>query len=323
MFLAELLKQKFKVRFTESPLTTAGHAFGRGSLIIRRGDNAKRNGFDEELIALANKHGRELIPVASGMVSKGPDFGSPDIKLVNIQRIAMLSGEGTSSLSYGALWHFFEQQLHYPVTSLNTAHLGYIDLNKYDVLIVPSGNYRSVLNESTLDKLKTWIRQGGKVIAIERALHSFAGKDGFGLQYKTNDTTDSDELIPYADRERENAKNLITGAIFKTHIDNTHPMAYGYDKHYFSLKLGNTAFSYLDSGYTVGRLGSSAKNISGFAGSRALEALPNTLVFGETRMGRGSLIYMVDNPIFRSFWENGKLFLVNSIFFVNNNSFEL
>jgi hypothetical protein len=40
-------------------------------------------------------------------------------------------------------------------------------------------------------------------------------------------------------------------------------------------------------------------------------------------MGSGSFIYMVDNPLFRGFWENGKLFLVNSIFFVNSNAFEL
>jgi hypothetical protein len=26
---------------------------------------------------------------------------------------------------------------------------------------------------------------------------------------------------------------------------------------------------------------------------------------------------MVDNPLFRSFWENGKLLLVNSVFFVD------
>jgi len=54
-----------------------------------------------------------------------------------------------------------------------------------------------------------------------------------------------------------------------------------------------------------------------------MKKLDNTLVFGEERMGSGSLIYFVDNVMFRSFWENGKLFLVNSIFFVNNNAFEL
>ena len=64
----------------------------------------------------------------------------------------MLSGEGTSGLHYGALWHFFEQQLNYPVTSLNTKYISRANLAKYDVLIMPSGNYRSSLNEGAMNE---------------------------------------------------------------------------------------------------------------------------------------------------------------------------
>jgi hypothetical protein len=47
------------------------------------------------------------------------------------------------------------------------------------------------------------------------------------------------------------------------------------------------------------------------------------MVFGEERLGSGSIIYMVDDPLFRAFWENGKLFFVNAVFLVNNNRPEL
>jgi hypothetical protein len=161
------------------------------------------------------------------------------------------------------------------------------------------------------------------VIAIDGALRSFAGKDGFSLTYKSSENNDKKEnLTPYAARERESGNDLITGAIFKTKVDNTHPMAFGYDDHYFTLKLGSSAYSLLNSGYNVAHL-DNTKVYSGFAGKNALANLDQTLVFGEEPMGRGSFIYMVDNTLFRSFWENGKLFLVNSIFFVNNNAFEL
>jgi hypothetical protein len=30
--------------------------------------------------------------------------------------------------------------------------------------------------------------------------------------------------------------------------------------------------------------------------------------------GRGQVVYMVDNPLFRGFWENGKLFFANAVF---------
>ena len=129
--------------------------------------------------------------------------------------------------------------------------------------------------------------------------------------------------MPFADRERDYAKNMITGAIFKSKVDNTHPMAFGYPQHYFTLKQGNSAYALLDSGYNIAYLESNPKSVSGFAGSEAVKSLGNTLLFGEERMGNGSMVYMVENTLFRSFWENGKLFLVNAVFFVNNNSWQL
>src|SRR5690606_10615426 len=55
-FLAELLKQDIKVRFTEKPFTTLSpeKTFDPGSLLIVRGDNAKVQNFDDKLIEAAN-----------------------------------------------------------------------------------------------------------------------------------------------------------------------------------------------------------------------------------------------------------------------------
>jgi len=38
------------------------------------------------------------------------------------------------------------------------------------------------------------------------------------------------------------------------------------------------------------------------------------LLFGTEAVGSGSVVYFVDNPLYRSFWENGKLWLVNALF---------
>ena len=322
-FLADLLKNNIKVRFTEKPFSSNGSNFERGSLIITKGDNKHITDFTATINKIAQEHSRFLTTITSGFSQTTPDIGSPDIKLVNKQKVAILSGEGTSSLSYGAIWHFFEQQLHYPLTSINTDNLSRTDLSKYNVLIMPSGYYGSVLGDSNMSKLKDWVRKGGKVIAIDGALRSFAGKDGFSLNYKTPASSiESDNLTSYADREREYTNQLITGAIFKSNVDHTHPMAFGYDNTYFTLKIGSSAYSLLNSGYNVAHI-TDTKAYSGFAGKDALANLNQTLVFGEERMGSGSFIYMADNPLFRSFWENGKLFLVNAVFFVNNNAYEL
>ena len=56
--------------------------------------------------------------------------------------------------------------------------------------------------------------------------------------------------------------------------------------------------------------------VSGFAGSEAKKKIAETLIYGTEQMGRGQVIYMVDNPLFRGFWENGKLFFANALFMV-------
>ena len=44
--------------------------------------------------------------------------------------------------------------------------------------------------------------------------------------------------------------------------------------------------------------------------------MAQSMVYGVENQGRGQIVYMVDNPMFRSFWESGKLLMANSIFLV-------
>lgn len=321
-FLAQLLEHKIDVRATTKPFKIEEKSYDRGSLVITKTNN-KQSHFDSLVVAIANEFQIELTPTKTGFSDSGTDFGSPDIKKIHPQRIAVLRGKGTSSLSYGSLWYFFEQELKYPIISISTDNFSSIDLKNYDVLILPSGSYSSIMNAKTLESLATWIKGGGKVIAIGSALSTFDGKKEFGLEkVKTEKDSTDVNLIPFADREKERTKDNITGAIYKVKVDNTHPLGFGYDDTYTSLKTSSGAYQYLKKGYNVAYLEDSSKRLSGFAGEKASKEISNSLVFGEQRLGRGSIIYMVDDVMFRSFWENGKLFFVNALFMVNNRSQE-
>lgn len=320
-FLSELLQAGVKVRFSEKKFGLAGESFERGSLVITKSDNRSVENYDQKVTEIANKHHRKLFVAMTSFSDTGTDFGSPDVKIIHPPKVALLRGRYTSSLGFGALWHFFEQQLHYPVTTIDTDYFKNITLDQFDVLILPSGFYQSYLDEATMSKIKDWVSKGGTLIAIDNALSTFANKDGFGLKRNSNEDTEEatpNFLIPYDQREMESVKNFITGSIFKTKVDASHPLAFGYHQNYFTLKAGSSAYSFLESGYNVTYIEGEANRVSGFAGEKALKGLKNSLVFGEHKMGRGSVIYFVDDVMFRSFWENGKLFLVNSMFFVNN-----
>lgn len=323
-FLGQLLQAGIRVRFTEKAFTANGKTFDRGSLIITRGDNKNIEKFDDLVFDIAVHNSIQLSSLSSGFSDSGVDLGSPDVKEIKMPKVAVMSGKATSSLGFGELWYFFEQELKFPVTNVDSSNFSASTLNSFTILILPNGNYSSLFDKKQLQTLQNWVSRGGKVIAIGSSLNTFVGKDGFGLSRKENeaDKEDANNVVSYARSERERISNNITGAIFKTKVDNTHPLAFGYGDSYFTLKLGSSAYSYLKNGYTVSYLEDN-KAVSGFAGYKAAKNIKNTLVFGEHRIGSGSMIYMVDNPMFRAFWENGKLFFANAIFLVNNNSFEL
>ena len=250
----------------------------------------------------------------------GPDLGSESVKLIKEKKVAIISGEDSSnmvsSLNYGAIWHFFEQELKYPLTHLNIENFEDIELDEFDTLIIPSGYYGSLGNETNLEKIKLWISKGGNLIAFENAIRIFANKDGFSVKSKRNET-ERNEDVKFEDLRRERVQNYLSGAIFKVNLDNTHPLAYGYENEYYSLKTSSSTYEKLKRGFNVGKIDDDENSTIGFVGNNIKENFKNSLVFGHERIGRGNVIYFADNILFRNFWENGKLFLVNSIFYIN------
>ena len=314
-FLAELLQNKIRVRQAQKPFTLAGKRHERGSLIITKSDNDNKMEFTKILNEVAEKHHKSLTAVNSGFVDEGKDFGSGYVQMIPAVKVAVLAGGPTSTLRFGEIWHFFEQQLHYPLTVLDENYFSRVDLSNYDVLILPGGNgYETFMDETMHNKLKDWVSNGGRLVAMGKAISSLDGEDKFNIVARESKKDSAEILVePYENTQRERMKNDITGAIFRTKVDPTHPLAFGYTDSYFTLKLGNNSYDYLERG-TVVYISNDTTPVAGFAGSEAQKKLSKSLVFGVEKHGNGQVVYMVDNPLFRGFWENGKLFFVNAIF---------
>ena len=231
--LGKLLQQDIKVRYAEQPFAVDGKTFDRGTLIILRTSNNK---FGETLSTRIMKAAEELgvqgtvTPVFSGFVDKGYDFGSPNVHIIKKARVALFTGEGVDANAAGELWHYFEQQLNYPVTLVNATSVGTFNWFGYDVVIMPDGNYRFLNDKSSQDLLKQWVNQGGKLIALESAVSQLAQLELGIRQKKDDDKKDDDSLKlyerlkQYDNRERDYLPNTIPGAVYKLELDNTHPL---------------------------------------------------------------------------------------------------
>ncbi len=320
-FLAEITRKGVKSRFAEIPFTLNGESFAKGTLVITRSNNrALGSNFDQIVREAAETHSRNLIASPTGFVGTGADFGSSDVRFIEKPEVAVLLGEGTASLNAGEIWHFFDHQLRYPATMLHTTYLNRADLDNYNVLVLPSGSYNNILTDSAIDRISQWVRSGGTLITFGSANRIFSNRNGFQLTQKMRTADEPDvesKLQPYAERQRRFVSNTTSGSTFRVHLDNTHPLAFGYGDIYFSLKNSADAYDFLDNGWNVGAVRTDA-HMSGFAGAGAKEMLENSLVFGAQSLGSGDVVYLIDNPLFRGFWENGKLLFVNAVFFVGN-----
>jgi hypothetical protein len=57
--------------------------------------------------------------------------------------------------------------------------------------------------------------------------------------------------------------------------------------------------------------------LNGFVGYKAKPLQANSIVAGIQSKGSGQIILFTDNPIFRGFWENGKMLVANAIYQVD------
>ncbi len=324
-FLAAITKQKVRVRAAEKPFEIGGKSYAAGTLIITRaGNELLGDAFDKIVQAEAAKLGVILKPTEGGGATKGSDFGSDFVfNLKATPRVGLLAGEGTSMTTVGEVWHLFDQELNYPITLIdpNSRFGGGIPFAKLDVLIVPTGFGGNLLREAQFPALREWLRGGGRLILMENATSLLADKEGFGLKNKKDDgkkadkKTSADSLKVYANREREAVSDDSPGSIYKIKLDNTHPLAFGFPDHFFALVNNTYNYDFLKEGWNVGYLKKEKEGyIAGFTGKNVKEKLQNALFYGVEEMGRGKIVYMANDPLFRGFWYNGKLLFSNAVF---------
>ncbi len=329
-FLAYLFKHDIVTRVSEEPFSLNGKDYDPGTLVItRKGNESMGRKFDDIVNAGAMANGRRLEAAKTGFVSKGKDFGSSSMRVVKRPKIGLLSGDGVRSYGYGEVWHFFERQIEFPVTVVNSDYFNQIPKHDFDVLILPGGSH-GYLNKEALNELRHWVRSGGRLILMDSALDRFVDQNGYGLkQFATKDEKKASDkknkerklaerLKSYKNRRRDRVSNSLPGAIVKVNMDSSHPLGFGYDDTYFSLKLRNRRYAYLPRGWNVGTIQDSSAIVSGFVGYKAQENFRESMVFGVEEIGRGHVVYIADNPLFRAFWYNGKLLFGNAVFIVGN-----
>lgn len=340
-FLTAALQQGITVKSSDQAFTLANNQkFSAGTLIIEK----RRNDDDlaAKVLEIANNTGAQVQGVNSSWVTQGPSFGSSNTVTMSAPKIAMAWDNPVSSLSAGNTRFVIERQFNYPVTAIRTMTLKNADLSNYQVLILPSGNYKKMLGVSGAENIKQWVERGGVLITIGSATQ-FAAEHDIALldvkrervfKEKTDDKAASAKAVEgesmvdgkllssksaliSASENIQESPDFVAGVLANIEVDQEHWLTAGVNKNLTAIAYGNDIYTpiKLASGKNVAWF-SDAENVlaSGYLWAENKKQLAYKPYLIHQPMGRGMVIAFTQEPTTRAYLDGLNVMLMNTIF---------
>jgi len=333
--MSELTRAGVAVQVAGAPFTLNGRQFGIGTAIIRLSDNPREDWLRLEKVSSIRE--LEVIPINSTWVDAGASLGANSVRIVKTPRVLMLWDTPTQSLSAGWARFSLERRFDQPVTIVRGASFGRANLADYDVIILPSGNYSSILSGAMLDRVREWMRTGGTLITLAEASRWAASaglletstelRDGRpdrpapAGQQPAGDTRaappekyDYDAAIT-PQRERPEA---TSGVIARVLMNKDHWLSSGTDGEIQAMVEGDRVFKplTLDRGTNVGVYAEESKLVaSGLVWPEVRKQLARKAFLMHQPVGSGHIIAFAEDPNFRGFTEITQMLLMNAVLF--------
>ncbi len=311
-FLNAILKKGLRVKVSMKPFKANGTSYDYGTIMIpARNQDITTTEIYTFLNDLAQQSHIKVDAVSTGL-NDGIDLGSNNFRALELPKIALLVGDGITSYDAGEIWHLLDTRYDIIVTKLDTKSFKRADLSRYNTLIMV--NSSSGLNEENTKKLKSWIQDGGTMVAYKNALRWLNKKELMKIDFKKNKRIAKN--ISYEQRGDFRGAQVIGGAIFETKLDRSHPINFGYNNDKLPMFRNTTIFINADKNsynnpiqYTRDPL------LSGYISEENLDSISKTVPLKIGKIGRGKIIAFTDNTNFRAFWYGTNKLLMNAIFF--------
>lgn len=319
---ADLMARAAREEFTV--VTTRGEvALGRGAIFVPL---ARQEVSDDEIFALmetiAQEDGVPVHAATSGLTpTTGRDLGATNVfSALEQPRVVLAFDGGLSRYDSGEMWWTLDYRHDMAVTLVEKDDLGDLDWSEYTHLILVGGN--AALPDDVRDEVQRWIRrEGGTLIATRQAARwaqgAFFDSEENGSEDDNGDGTP--ERVDFAEMALRDAEHVIGGAIFEADLDTSHPLGFGYADRELPVHR-NVSFT-LDrpegDPYAVPVQYTEDPLLTGYASERRQEEIAGTPSIVTQRQGRGAIVLMADNPVFRGTYPGTERLLMNAIFFAD------
>tara|TARA_R110000868_G_scaffold102999_9_gene283725 strand:- start:827 stop:2263 length:1437 start_codon:yes stop_codon:yes gene_type:complete len=339
-FLSAALQQGLVVKSADKAFVLEDkRVFPAGSLIIERRVN--KADYADLVLQLAQQSGALVVGVDSSWVADGPSFGSSDTVTMSAPNIAMAWDDPVYAQSAGNTRFVIERQLNYPLTAIRSNMLTKSNLAHYQVLILPSGDYKQSFDKAAVNNLKNWVSNGGVLVTFGKATQFVASSDAalldvkreFAHKEKTDTakkaSTDKDkskvkgqlftqkqDLLDASEVQQKSPDN-VAGILANVAVDQEHWLTAGVNKNVVALVTGSDIYAPI----TL----NSGKNLAWFTGPETL--LASGYLWQENKkqlaykpflihqpLGKGMLVSFTQEPTTRAYLDGLNVLLTNSIF---------
>lgn len=318
--LQSLLDKGIQARVAGSEftaMTSSGEVkFARGSVII---PNAltQPNNVATIVSNNANKFNIRAYNIQSGLTSSGSDLGSRSLAPVTSPKVLLIGGIGTSSYEVGEIWHYLDTRVGLPVTIWDMRDLNNRDVDRYTHIFFASGSYTKI-TDSTINKLEKWMNKGGVMVGQKSAVAWFARLGWINNQPLSGEAINSSFLtdgLKFADKQALGAKKLIAGAVYKSKIDLTHPLFFGYERDILpTFKTSNGVLRATDNPFED--IGTYVENplVAGYSADEMQALIKRSASVVVNKKQKGAVIGFVDNVHFRGYWDGTNKLSANALY---------
>ena len=293
---------------------TGTKSFNYGSLIIPLSVQKKLNSDElyEKMKSIQKKYDVNIYSVESGLSSSGVDLGSGYVMPLNKPSAMMLIGTGVRSYEAGEVWHLLDQRVGMPITKVPMRNFDNISMDKYNVLVLVSGNYK--FSDNQIEKIKTWAENGNTIISIGSGSKLLIDKKIVDENLLEKEESNAMNYLAYGDARENRGKEQIGGVILNSIIDLSHPLAFGYENNSLPLYKNNSIWlKPSKNNYSSVVRYSENSLIDGFLSENNKAKIKESVSLVVSRVGRGIAVMFADNPNFRGAWYGTNRLFLNAI----------
>ncbi len=324
--LAHILQEDLLARAATEPFSVETDdgvvAMGRGAVFVPlEGQEESPARVHAIVRAAAEDAGVTIHAVDSGRTPEaGRDLGAWTVfEALQEPKVLLPFDGGFSRYDAGEVWWTLDARMGLPVTMQQPEDLSRIDTSQYTHMVLVGG--RIPFDEDQAEAIKEWVSEGGVLIAHTEAA-DWAQTHILGREAEDEDAGGEGDPTarPRYDFEElrlRDAEHVIGGALFAGDLDPTHPLGFGFLDRDITLHR-NATFTLVapeeDPFSEVVRYADEPL-LSGYASDRRLGEIAGTPAVLAQEHGRGAVILMADNPVFRGMYAGTERLLTNAIFF--------